>query len=363
MSEHALAYSEEPLSHRILVIYEAAGLAGDFTSYLMRSLLSEGRLRYETVEKTGEGLKARFIEREGPTGLILTTTAVHLHPENETRLLSIPTTDTQEQTRAIFAALAAEDRRHTDMTEWHAVQEWLATTDPRVTLPFAKVLAGLVMPAATRLRRDFGMILHLIRAHALLHQVTRARDAQGQIMATLADYVAVRGLVADLVAEGVGATVSATTRQTVEAVRALQDAPGTQADTATPHATVSQLAKHLKLDKGTVSRRVRVALDAGYLMNTESRKGRAYQLRTGDALPDEVEVLPSGERLTEALGGCCSVADESEGYTPPPPPEQHNGYHAELHPWKPLYDELVAHGMDKQEALAKAVDEANRAAP
>lgn len=142
-------------------------------------------------------------------------------------------------------------------------------------------------------------------------------------------------------------------------MRELQDAPITQADGATPFATVSQLAKHLKLDKGTVSRRVKVALDAGYLVNTETRKGRAYQLRTGDALPDEVEVLPTGERLTQALGGCCSVADETEGVKTPPPPAtaNGNGYHPELHPWKPLYDELVAHGMDEQEALAQAMRE------
>ena len=68
MSERALAYSEEPLSHRILVIYEAAGMTGDFATYLLRSLLSEGQVRYETVEKTSEGVKARMIERPGPTG-------------------------------------------------------------------------------------------------------------------------------------------------------------------------------------------------------------------------------------------------------------------------------------------------------
>jgi hypothetical protein len=98
MSERALAYSEEPISHRFLVIYEAAGMDSDFLTYLIRSLLSEGRLRYETLEKTGEGVRPRLIEREGPTGLIVTTTAVKLHPENETRLLSLSVTDTQKQT-------------------------------------------------------------------------------------------------------------------------------------------------------------------------------------------------------------------------------------------------------------------------
>src|SRR5918995_834128 len=48
MSERTLAYSEEPIKHRFLVIYEAAGMSGEFATYLMRSLLSEGRVRYET---------------------------------------------------------------------------------------------------------------------------------------------------------------------------------------------------------------------------------------------------------------------------------------------------------------------------
>jgi hypothetical protein len=74
LSERALAYGEEPLAHRHLVIFEAAGLEGEFASYLMRSLLSEGCVRYETVEKTKEGMRARLIERPGPTGLICTTT-------------------------------------------------------------------------------------------------------------------------------------------------------------------------------------------------------------------------------------------------------------------------------------------------
>ena len=64
MSDRALAYSSEPLQHRHLVIYEAAGMASEFATYLIRTLLSEGRLRYETVEKTKDGLTPRR-DREG----------------------------------------------------------------------------------------------------------------------------------------------------------------------------------------------------------------------------------------------------------------------------------------------------------
>lgn len=108
------------------VIYEAAGMNGDFQTYLIRSLLSEGRLRYEVVEKTSEGLKPRLIEREGPTGLLVTTTAVKLHPENETRLLSLTVTDTHQQTRDVLAALARwAGGEYPNLGAWHALQELL----------------------------------------------------------------------------------------------------------------------------------------------------------------------------------------------------------------------------------------------
>jgi hypothetical protein len=110
MSERALAYGTEPLSHRFLVLFEAAGLESDFASYLVRSLLSEGCVRYETVEKGKDGeLKARLVEREGPTGLIVSTTSVSLHPENETRLFSVSATDTPKQTELVLSRLANDE--------------------------------------------------------------------------------------------------------------------------------------------------------------------------------------------------------------------------------------------------------------
>ena len=64
MSEKALAYSQEPLEHRMLVIYEAVGMSGDWgASYFLRSLLSEGAVRYETVEKTEEVMQKTRLDR------------------------------------------------------------------------------------------------------------------------------------------------------------------------------------------------------------------------------------------------------------------------------------------------------------
>jgi hypothetical protein len=314
MSERALAYSAEPLVHRFLVLYEAAGLDSQMANYFVRSLLSEGRLRYETVDKTRDGMKPRLIEREGPTGLLLTTTALHLHPENETRLFSIPVTDSAEQTRLVMLELAADERAGLDLNSWHALQEWLAGGEHRVTIPFATELAHRIPPAAVRLRRDFGAVLNLIRAHALLHQAHRERDGRGRIVASLDDYAAVRALVGDLVAEGLEMAVGPAIRETVDAVR-LAHNPG-------EGVTVLAVANQLGLDKSAASRRVRAARDLGYLKNLEERRGRPARLAIGEPLPDNRELMPRAEDLGLVSG--CTVAADPGGTEPAPVPPRPN---------------------------------------
>jgi hypothetical protein len=309
MSDRALAYSSEPLQRRHLIIYEAAGMASDFATYLIRSLLSEGCVRYETVEKTEKGLEARLIEREGPTGLIVTTTSLRLHPENETRMLSITITDTREQTAAVLRALAQEDHRiEADLEPWHSLQIWLAAGPAEVAIPFADQLAELVPPVAVRLRRDFKTVLMLIRAHALLHQASRLKDEKGRVVATTEDYAVVRSLVAALVAEGVDITVKPEIREVVGATaRLITEGLGEVRQT--------NLMAVLELDKSAISRRVAGALSGGFLKNLEDRKGRPARLVMGDPLPINREVLPS----TERLHGC--AVDLGDTAPPPPPAE------------------------------------------
>ena len=314
MSDHALAYGEDSLAHRIIVLYEAAGLTGDFASYLIRSLLSEGRICYETVEKTNEGLKARRIERDGPTGLITTTTAVALHPENETRLLSVNVTDTPEQTQLIMRTQA---RRKSctidlDLAPWHALQQALALERAQVFVPFAGELADLVPPVAVRLRRDFPTVLALIEAHAILHQASRERNAEGEIVATFEDYSDVREIVADLVSQGVGTTVSGTLRDTVSAVKELRREAGDEG------VSMTALGKRLDLDKSSISRRAKDAISKGYLKNLEDKRGSPARLVLADPLPDDVVVLPTLGTLSER---CCTVAPLQHGIERPLSPD------------------------------------------
>jgi hypothetical protein len=246
------------------------------------------------------------ITKEGPTGLITTTTAPKLHPENETRLLSLGVIDTQEQTQAVMLALAVSGsgcERTLDYSRWHALQDWLANGERRVAVPFALELAKLVPPVAVRLRRDFKLLLTLISAHALLHRGQREHDEQGRITATLNDYAAVRELVEKLFSEGLEATVSATMRATVEAVATIG------ASTGKTEISLAELARHLKLDKNPTHHRVRKAIARGFLVNNETKRGLPARIAIGDPLPGVMEILPQPKALEDR----CSVVVQTEG--------------------------------------------------
>lgn len=278
-------------------------MSGELATYLIRSLLSEGRLRYQTVTIGAGGPEPKLIEREGPTGLLLTTTAVNLHPENETRLFSIPVTDTREQTRKILEALGEEDQADADVSAWHALQEWIGAGSGEVTVPFARALVDAIPESAlaVRLRRDFPALLNLIRAHALLHQASRERDVRRRTIATIEDYAVVRALVADILSEGLEATVSPTVRETVEAIGDVRGGGEirfpSEAGATSQSVAGTQVADRLGIDKSSAQRRIKQAVAAGYLVNLEERKGRPYKLILGNPMPEDIEILPTPERL------------------------------------------------------------------
>jgi hypothetical protein len=309
MGEKALLYTERDLRNKMLVLMEAAGLSGEFQEYVIRVLLSEGYLEYEVTEKSQDGLKNIVVRKEGPTGFITTTTRDKLHAENETRYLSITVTDTREQTRRIFRALADERTDEPDRARWHALQVWLEGAEHRVAIPYAGALAEKMGDVAVRLRRDFSVVLSLIKAHAILHQATRDRDGDGRVVATLADYSRVRELVSGLIADGVEATVPKTVRETVEAVDNVIDGWGED------HATNKAVAEELEIDKAAASRRVRTAIGRGYLKNLEARKGHPARLVLAESMPEDQEILPAAEELE----GVDRLTVDEGGINHPPP--------------------------------------------
>ena len=313
MSEKALIYRDEEYQHRTLIVYEVTGLRegneDDLTSYFIRTLLSEGRINYEVTVRGKDGqFTTQRITKEGPTNLIFTTTKTQVHGENETRILSVNTDDGTEQTRRVLSALADETWHEVNRDQWRDLQSWIQKAEHRVTIPFAQRLADLVPPLAVRLRRDFAAVLALIRSHAILHQQSRERDEAGQVIATLEDYTAIRDLVAEVVSEGIGATVSDTVRHTVQTVAELSRDRG---------CSRAEVQKRLKIDQSNASRRLRSAADGGYIRNLEEKRGQPGRWVVGDPLPETVQVLPEPESLylPEASAYPHTTVDNGNGAT------------------------------------------------
>jgi hypothetical protein len=329
MSRKYLFYLEEEFAHRFLVVPEWASIKDDEEIVAMlRTLLSEGRIVHGTVEGDGKRT-ARRIEKSGPTGLLMTTTAASVDPELETRCLSIVTDDSTEQTGRVFAALAAlEDELETpvDFAAWQQFQEWLAAHgDTRVHIGFTQALAKLMPKGATRLRRDFVTLLCLIRSHAILYRAQRQQDEHGRIVATIeGDYKPVRKLVAQLLAEAAEAGVSQAVRDTVEGVRELQGNPK-EPEPVSPTA----LAKKLGVGRSATYNRIHRALNGGYLANVATKDERRRELVTGTTLPsDQDEFLPTVEAMSTwrppvgsgRESGSTMRPDDAMSTSPPRPP-------------------------------------------
>jgi hypothetical protein len=304
MSRRFLFYDAETYSHRFLIVPEWASISEDDELVaLLRTLLSEGRIIHGTVDRgeKGEGRQtARRIEKAGPTGLLITTTEAAVDAEMETRCLSLTTDDTPEQTRRVFAATAAQEfaGETVDLERWHDLQLWIGEEgETRVLVPFVEALAALMPSSATRLRRDFVSLLCLVRAHAILYQAQRERDALGRIVATVeGDYAPVRELVGDVIAEGVEASVTPAMRATVEAAQALLDE-------GKAHVSPKALTDHLGVGRSATYDRIRRALLKGYLVNEAGKDERGMKLVLGSPLPGADEFLPSPAEVVRHMSG------------------------------------------------------------
>jgi Domain of unknown function (DUF3854) len=299
-SQRALIYTDEDFEHRTIVMFEATALReiaevrdGDMTAMLVRTLLSEGQIIYDVAERGDGGrTETRRIIKSGPTNLIVTTTASNLHNENETRLLSLTVDESEEQTRAVLRKIA--DRRNQlapaappDLEPWHDLFHWLKHHgEHRVYIPYADHLAAAAAASVVRMRRDFGVLLGMIEASAVLHQVNRKRDQHGRIIATPDDYATALDILAEAFAITSGQRVKDSVRRAVTAVGELG---GDVTDV-----TVAQVARYLKRDRTVVTRGLKEAADLGYLTNKETKAGRAARYHTGpDPLPEDRPALPA----------------------------------------------------------------------
>jgi hypothetical protein len=281
LSEKSLLYYDGSFANKILSMGEAAATdEQNFQDYLLRELMSEGVLRYPVVQKQPDGSMATVtIIKNGPVAFMVTTTRNKLHPENETRMLSLEIDDSEAQTKNVLRKVAqVEGLNHAkaliDYQPWQDFQRWLERGERRVVVPFAEQLIELIPPAAVRLRRDVGQVIRAIKAHALLHREQRDRDDAGQIVADIEqDYETVGHLLEPILAEGSGVAVNPAMTETVAAVN-----EATANLIETEGASAQDIARILKLDKSAAWRRLSAARLEGLVVNLEMRKGTPRQI-------------------------------------------------------------------------------------
>jgi len=309
-SPKAIAYGSTDLRHKILAVQEASGLNGREGNMLVRTLISEGHIRWEVAGRRKGGFTTRDVVRPGPIAFVLTTTHETLHKEDETRALSIEVEDTTEHTRAVmrnigrnFARTARPDA--VDLAPWHAFQRWLGPGPREVVIPFGEAIGSLMYVRTNRAKRDFEQLLSAVAASALLHQQRRERDEDGRVVAAMEDYAHAARFLYRPLNEACGSAVPRGVREAVERILDHQRSP------VNPNWTrhlptglsVDELARKMRVDKSVASRRVSQAKELGLVVDLTRGKQRPARLMVVEPLPADWDVLPKPEYVeAEARG-------------------------------------------------------------
>ena len=173
---------------------------------------------------------------------------------------------------------------------WHNLQRWIALGPDDAIIPFAQKIASAIPPLMVRFRRDVGALFNFIKASALLHQAQRQVDAQGRVVATVADYELAYAIFSRVMAHSSGKNVPDNVREVVKLIAERAGSTATrptqgrfQRTEATGAGEVvissEQIGNAIGIGKSAAYRAVIAALDNGFLTNNEIRKGRAFQAR------------------------------------------------------------------------------------
>jgi hypothetical protein len=215
-SDKSLYNMNDGLKHKALILTEAlqlqSGRYGDNElAYCIRTLISEGRLKYQY---TGFIDKKRVTIRQeltGPTSLLTTTIHGQLEGQLEDRLITIHPNTTAEQTRDIISRTAEMASGSGNGVDQKTIDAWKlfyqSLESAPVVIPYARDIAEFIkrkrsLPISTR--RAFKRVLTTIKTIALIHQRQRSRDDMGNVIAEYSDYFIAQQLIEDSFRESLG---------------------------------------------------------------------------------------------------------------------------------------------------------------
>jgi hypothetical protein len=320
----SLVYDDQPLAHTVLVIFEANQLQADengMFAMLVRTLISEGRIVHQTTVEdpnSPTGRRVVRIVREGPIALIVTTTG-DLHAENETRMLSWHIGESRDQTAAVMASLAAHAAgarvAPADHAVWHDLQRWIGLGPNDAVIPFAQQIAAEIKPLMVRFRRDVGSLFSFIKASAILQQAQRQVDAQGRVVATVADYDLAFPIFAKVMAQSSGKSIPDNVREVVKLIAERAGSSATKPAKGKFQRTggagvgsevvisSEQIGTATGIGKSAAYRAVLAALDLGFLTNNETRRGKPFRLVLKQGVDDAgTSLLPDPKSIAQESG-------------------------------------------------------------
>ena len=225
LSAKALFRTDMELKGKILYLQEVAG--SEDAEFTIRVLQSDGKLVYEATEKDADGTMRNVVhEKEGPTVVVQTTTRIHLHRENETRVFPIYIDESSAQTERIVRGILEQaegggvgpEEREEILQVWHDAIRLLGPS--RVIVPYARRIR--VPSSQVRIRRDVTRLLDVVRVISWLHQHSRTRDQRGRIIATEEDFRTALALVEEPLKKSWQA-LSPAEERVMEAIRQLPE--------------------------------------------------------------------------------------------------------------------------------------------
>jgi DNA primase len=230
-SAKSLYYLPDGLKHRALIVTEAFqfqpnNAADSEFVYVVRSLLSEGRVSYQVPQKDDDGKFVTIEMRlDGPTSFLTTTVIDKLEPQLEDRLFSIHPDESMEQTRAIMSMTARIKDGSFDGVDAKTAHTWKlfhSMLKPvGVVIPFAGQISSYIqrgskLPIATR--RAFNRVLAIIQTVTCAYQYQRSQDCKGRLVAEICDYWMALQIVREAFRENMGQQGRAS-EQRVEFIR------------------------------------------------------------------------------------------------------------------------------------------------
>lgn len=215
-SEKSLYSMEGGLKHKALILAEALALEShgkrdNELAYAIRTLVSEGHLKYQYTGFKDKKRVTLIKKIAGPTSLLTTTIKGKLEDQLDDRMINAHPNTSAMQTKDIIEQTADTAAGNNNLVDEKNLKAWQHYHDSlisvEVVIPFAKDIATFVNQKGTlpiSARRSFKRVLSGIKTMTSLHQKQRSRDAQGRFIADYSDYAIVYQLLEESFAESLG---------------------------------------------------------------------------------------------------------------------------------------------------------------